>query len=422
MELKKELLLALVTANVLIIAACLWIPADWISYSWSSPADAAAQFDYSNFTLDDAELLMHHFNNESWKKILLWNSPERIEAAAFGTGHQAFVDAKCPVSDCYLMADSKLVTEQIQNENYRLLETFDAVIINVHELWLTTLLPDAYRRPQNQRLIFFTQESPDSSKTLDVTKLDNVFNWTMTYQHDSDVRLLYGRVRPNEQQPLNITSSQQVQQNIRNNKTGKVAWMVSHCPTFSHREDYVAQLSKFIPVDIYGNCGKLKCPRDENNWLSDPGCYVHLAARYKFYLSFENSICTDYVTEKFFNILNYDIVPVVMGGANYSAIAPPHSFIDALQFDGPKELADYLMKLDREDGLYGEYFKWKNSFTVEAGVEQMARHAFCDLCAKLHKSDVENKEEQRKFYSSLVPFFGREARCKGTWNEYLKRI
>ena len=30
---------------------------------------------------------------------------------------------------------------------------------------------------------------------------------------------------------------------------------------------------------------------------------------YKFYLAFENSICPDYVTEKFFNILQYNVIP-----------------------------------------------------------------------------------------------------------------
>jgi hypothetical protein len=31
-------------------------------------------------------------------------------------------------------------------------------------------------------------------------------------------------------------------------------------------------------------------------------------------LSLENSLCDDYITEKFFNVLqNYDTVPVVMG-------------------------------------------------------------------------------------------------------------
>jgi alpha-1,3-fucosyltransferase len=33
---------------------------------------------------------------------------------------------------------------------------------------------------------------------------------------------------------------------------------------------------------------------------------------------------------------------VVLGGANYSAIAPPHSFIDANDFPDPKSLAHFL--------------------------------------------------------------------------------
>ena len=37
-----------------------------------------------------------------------------------------------------------------------------------------------------------------------------------------------------------------------------------------------------------------------------------------FYLAFENSKCDDYVTEKFFATSKMDIVPIVMGGSNYS--------------------------------------------------------------------------------------------------------
>ena len=71
--------------------------------------------------------------------------------------------------------------------------------------------------------------------------------------------------------------------------------------------------------------------------------------KFYFYLAFENSICNDYVTEKFFRGLqvtigNLDnigpkqncqapVVPIVLGGANYSALAPNHSFIHVDDFN-----------------------------------------------------------------------------------------
>ena len=39
--------------------------------------------------------------------------------------------------------------------------------------------------------------------------------------------------------------------------------------------------------------------------------------QYYFYLAFENSICPDYISEKFWRNLNQPVIPVVMGGGNY---------------------------------------------------------------------------------------------------------
>ena len=61
---------------------------------------------------------------------------------------------------------------------------------------------------------------------------------------------------------------------------------------------FVSNLQKYMSIDIYGKCGLLKCP----GRMSDK-CYRILERNYKFYLSFENDICSDYVTEKFFYIL-----------------------------------------------------------------------------------------------------------------------
>ncbi|EFX76411.1 hypothetical protein DAPPUDRAFT_198878 [Daphnia pulex] len=150
----------------------------------------------------------------------------------------------------------------------------------------------------------------------------------------------------------------------------------------------------------------IPCPRNGMNWLSFPKCYDELETKYKFYLSFENSICNDYVTEKFFEIMNHNIVPIVYGGANYSQFAPHHSYINALDFT-PEKLAQYLLLLDANDNFYNEYFWWKDHYRVETGVEQMARHGFCDLCKKLHQ-----EEGVTKFYSDLVSEWHTKTQCK----------
>lgn len=337
---------------------------------------------------------------EKHKKILLWNSPQRIEAAAFGTGHQVFIDAQCPVNNCTIVANSSKFWNEMQQSNFHLLETFDAVLFSVHEMWLSSLPPPQYRRPLQQRFVLLTQESPQSMVAFDPEEFRNFFNWTMSYKLDSDVQLLYGRVHPKDPNQ----TEQVVQRNL--NKTKKIAWMVSHCQTHSKREEYVKELKKYIQVDIYGACGDLKCTRNDSHWLSDPNCYVSLSNEYKFYLSFENSICKDYVTEKFFSILQHDLVPIVLGGADYKSIAPPHSYIDSAHFKTPAELAAYLLYLDGNDDLYQSYFDWKKQFSVEAGVEQMARHAFCDLCAKLNRP-----EEPSKVYTTLMPQWSAKTQC-----------
>jgi len=140
-----------------------------------------------------------YLNNKTLKKILLWNSPNRVEVAAFGTGDQPFIDAGCPVTNCFIQANSTEFWRQASRNDSAILKSFDAVVINVHDLWLS-FLPN-YERPSNQRLVWLTQESPMgtlSGKLVDgnTKKFERIFNWTMTYKRDSDIQFLYGRIHP----------------------------------------------------------------------------------------------------------------------------------------------------------------------------------------------------------------------------------
>lgn len=230
---------------------------------------------------------------------------------------------------------------------------------------------------------------------FNLTHLNGFFNLTMTFRFDSDIQWPYGVVEPNEPQ------FHQEVENYAKGKTKLVAWFVSNCESHSMREKYVENLRKYVDVDVYGRCGNQTC------WAGDQDqCYDMLEKDYKFYLSFENSFCRDYVTEKFFQLLDRRIVPVVYGAANYSAIAPHHSYIDATQM-GARSLAELLNKLDKDDHLYDQYFHWKSRFRVVKDRRSIAKGAFCKLCQMLHQSPAKS----RQVYQDFQGWWDQENHC-----------
>ena len=66
--------------------------------------------------------------------------------------------------------------------------------------------------------------------------------------------------------------------------------MISNCHS-QYRTDYLKELSKHMPIDIYGECGSKKCPPDID-------CRTYITENYKFFFAFENSVCNGYITEK----------------------------------------------------------------------------------------------------------------------------
>ncbi|XP_076439129.1 glycoprotein 3-alpha-L-fucosyltransferase A-like [Babylonia areolata] len=197
------------------------------------------------------------------------------------------------------------------------------------------------------------------------------FNWTMTYRLDSTVFSPYHvLVYRGEQKNTNYTQ-------VAVNKEKSAAWFVSNCHTPSKRLAYVQELQKHYPVDIFGRCGPLHCPR-----IHDSSCLSLLNSTYRFYLSFENALCRDYVTEKFFKLFKADmhVIPVVRGGISYRKFFPSGTFVDTSEFTSPLALARYLKNLERDTETYAAMLREKDKYHAVSA----RKTAMCALCKKLH--------------------------------------
>lgn len=130
-----------------------------------------------------------------------------------------------------------------------------------------------------------------------------------------------------------------------------------------------------------------------------------LREEYKFVLAFENSLCTDYVTDKLYTALLYGVVPVVYGEADYRAYAPSGSYINARDFSSPKELAEYLWLLHTHDHLYQSYYAWNEDYVVD----RFPNDGWCSLCEMLHKP------VEAQAYSDIYKWWTEEVTCTSSY-------
>lgn len=174
------------------------------------------------------------------------------------------------------------------------------------------------------------------------------------------------------------------------------AWFVSHCNTFSGREKLVKELQSFIDVDVYGKCGPLDCPRNSDK------CYNMLNTTYKFYLSFENTFCVDYVTEKLYNAIQNFVIPVVFSGAEMSRFLPPKSYINVEDFENVEDLANYLIFLSENPKEYIKYFWWKSHYSIKNREQSL----LCEICRKLSNL---NSDSKRQTYVNIKDWWYKNA-------------
>ena len=224
----------------------------------------------------------------------------------------------------------------------------------------------------------------------------------MTYRKDSDIvnRHPFGRLvefKPH----LRVIAAQSMASKQLFAKKKLVAWITSTCQTSVKRKNFVRELQNYIDVDVYGGCGSKQC-----GTIND--CNEMMARDYKFVLSLEHTLCTDFISEKMFWALESGSVPVVYGKANYQEFAPPHSYIDINEFSSPKALADHLIMLGSDSRMYHRYFEWKDNYKVE----RYPTNGWCDLCEKLNDALYVS---QSQFYEDINEWWMGKATCETSY-------
>ena len=311
------------------------------------------------------------------KVILLYNKPSFENEI---TTNEKF--KTCDYNNCLISSDK------------RLLRTADAILFDICTSGMGTKPPISRRhRNPNQAWIFKCGETPVHYFYGDYQSpaWHNTMNWSITYRLDSDMPHPYGYLKT-RLQPMSLDY-----ESIYSIKNKTALWVVSNCHVQSARDLYVAELEKYgLDIDIYGRCGPYKTIKKAT--------LLQILPRYKFYLGFENSLCKDYITEKFFHYYKYSIIIVVRGGADYGRLLPTDTYINTANFPNASLLAEYLSKLGNDKKQYVNFLRKKDRFEAKYGFGH--KYSICETCRRLN-----NLSEFRKTYGNIADFLKKD-QCK----------
>ena len=280
----------------------------------------------------------------------------------------------CKYQNCICSESSKFVG----------IEHADLVIFGRNEF--THDFPNVpWQIRQKQYWFMMTDESGWFPSHTWGERFNNRFNGTMMYRRDATIYNPYGKT---ENLPMIINNTRR---NFASGKPKGAFAYVSNCYNGNYnRLGVMEELAKYIPVDIFSSACEgdhvkpPPCPRGVAG--SNVGCENEKHREYRFFLSFENTLCLDYITEKFWDRLKSTsfFLPIAMGGLSiddYTKVSPPNSFLHVYNFTSIQKLGEHLRYLMNNDDSYNQYHEWRYKYSINTDRNIPA----CQVCELLHQ-------------------------------------
>ena len=266
--------------------------------------------------------------------ILYWSKRFRLMPIANVNPHVwpfFYAGQNCP-TPCELTTDERRVHE--------------ASALVVHGGNANELPPKIYK---NISWILHVNENPLKAPSLRNAQIMGQFNYSATYRLDSDFPVT-AFLKPNLETPVPFAQ-----------KAGLVIAVFTNCELV--RTQYLKELMKYIQVDSYGGCLRNKPGLIAREKKTSRHAVTELQRGYKFAIVFPNADCDFYMTEKIYSALSAGSVPIWLGTDRIDEVLKwgnlQHSVIKVKDFASPKALAEFLLKLAKNETEYKKYLKWK---------------------------------------------------------------
>lgn len=335
------------------------------------------QTKFCNLNLANSSLeRIKNFNFSLYEKLIAERTSEKSKKFSH-------LD-KCHFKNCFFTCDQSLSVQA------------DALLF--HETDLKNQIDEVkkslenFKRDPSQLWLLWNDEANIVPDSIDKFR----FNWTLSYNSKSEASYCtYGCTDSLEVRPSDTEFFKFVKNEFEQREKSAI-WFVSNCGA-KFRMNFSAKLGNLYPIKMFGTCNTVLKETfsdlkfiyfNDTSCKRESACENEILRKNKFYLSFENQNCTDYVTEKFWRSLDYGLIPIVIqpNKEYYEKIAPSNSFIHASDFDyDVVKLTNYLERVSSDFYMYRKYLEWKKETRVLYKAEDVEKFRLCELCEKMNK-------------------------------------